>query len=230
MRDVICGIVDRADFLEVQAGYAPNIVVGFGRIAGPDDRHHRQPAVGPLRRARHQRLRSRPAGSSASATPSTSRWSRSSTCPGFLPGVQQEYGGIIRHGAKMLFAYSAATVPKIQVILRKSYGGAHLAMCSQGPGRRPRLRLADRRGRRDGRRGGRRDRLPQGDGGRRGQGRAPRRADRAVPRDVLDPVRRGRPPAGRRHHRAGRHARGTWPRPWNTCRPSAITGRRRSTA
>ena len=54
--------------------------------------------------------------------------------PGFLPGVQQEYGGIIRHGAKMLFAYSAATVPKIQVILRKSYGGAHLAMCSQDLG------------------------------------------------------------------------------------------------
>ncbi len=54
--------------------------------------------------------------------------------PGFLPGVQQEYGGIIRHGAKMLFAYSAATVPKIQVILRKSYGGAHLAMCSKDLG------------------------------------------------------------------------------------------------
>ena len=54
--------------------------------------------------------------------------------PGFLPGVQQEHGGIIRHGAKMLFAYSAATVPKIQVILRKSYGGAYLAMCSKDLG------------------------------------------------------------------------------------------------
>ena len=54
--------------------------------------------------------------------------------PGFLPGVQQEHGGIIRHGAKLLFAYSAATVPKIQVILRKSYGGAHLAMCSRDLG------------------------------------------------------------------------------------------------
>ena len=54
--------------------------------------------------------------------------------PGFLPGVQQEYGGIIRHGAKMLFAYSAATVPKITVILRKSYGGAYLAMCSKDLG------------------------------------------------------------------------------------------------
>ena len=54
--------------------------------------------------------------------------------PGFLPGVQQEYGGIIRHGAKLLFAYSATTVPKIQVILRKSFGGAHLAMCSKDLG------------------------------------------------------------------------------------------------
>ena len=51
--------------------------------------------------------------------------------PGFLPGVAQEHGGIIRHGAKMLFAYSAATVPKITVVLRKAYGGSYLAMCSK---------------------------------------------------------------------------------------------------
>src|SRR5258706_11755290 len=51
--------------------------------------------------------------------------------PGFLPGVDQEYGGIIRHGAKLLFAYSAATVPKITVILRKAYGGGYIAMCSK---------------------------------------------------------------------------------------------------
>jgi propionyl-CoA carboxylase beta chain len=54
--------------------------------------------------------------------------------PGFMPGVQQERGGIIRHGAKMLFAYAAATVPKITVILRKAYGGAYLAMCSSDMG------------------------------------------------------------------------------------------------
>ena len=54
--------------------------------------------------------------------------------PGFLPGVEQEYGGIIRHGAKMLFAYSAATVPKITVILRKAYGGAYIAMCGKDLG------------------------------------------------------------------------------------------------
>ncbi len=51
--------------------------------------------------------------------------------PGFLPGVDQEYGGIIRHGAKLLFAYSAATVPKITVIVRKAYGGGYIAMCSK---------------------------------------------------------------------------------------------------
>ena len=54
--------------------------------------------------------------------------------PGFLPGVEQERGGIIRHGAKLLFAYSAATVPKITVVLRKAYGGAYIAMCSKGLG------------------------------------------------------------------------------------------------
>src|SRR5690606_40724592 len=54
--------------------------------------------------------------------------------PGFMPGIEQEYGGIIRHGAKMLFAYSAATVPKISVILRKAYGGAYLAMCGKDLG------------------------------------------------------------------------------------------------
>jgi methylmalonyl-CoA carboxyltransferase large subunit len=54
--------------------------------------------------------------------------------PGFLPGVEQERGGIIRHGAKLLFAYAAATVPKITVVLRKAYGGAYIAMCSKGLG------------------------------------------------------------------------------------------------
>ena len=56
---------------------------------------------------------------------------------GFLPGVERGYGGIIRHGAKMLFAYSAATVPKITVILRKAYGGAYLAMCCKDLGADP---------------------------------------------------------------------------------------------
>ena len=83
--------------------------------------------------------------------------------PGYLPGVEQEYGGIIRNGAKLLFAYSAATVPKIQVILRKSYGGAHVAMCSRDLGADCVVRLAHGRSRRDGGRGSRRDRVSQGD-------------------------------------------------------------------
>jgi methylmalonyl-CoA carboxyltransferase large subunit len=133
MRDVICGVVDQGDFLEVQAGYAPNMVVGFGRILGR--------SIGII--ANQPCVLSGAIDINASVK--ASRLIRFCNAfniplvtfvdvPGFLPGVQQEYGGIIRNGAKMLFAYSAATVPKIQVILRKSYGGAHLAMCSKDLG------------------------------------------------------------------------------------------------
>jgi methylmalonyl-CoA carboxyltransferase large subunit len=127
VRNVIGGVVDRGDFLEVQAGHAMNMVVGFARILGrPVGVIANQPMVlsGAI---------------DINASTKASRFIRFCNAfniplvtfvdvPGFLPGVQQEYGGIIRHGAKLLFAYSAATVPKIQVILRKSYGGAHLAM------------------------------------------------------------------------------------------------------
>lgn len=133
VRDVIANIVDAADFLEVQAGYAPNIVVGFARLLGrPIGIIANQASVqaGVL---------------DINASTKASRFIRFCNAfnlplitfadvPGFLPGVEQEHGGIIRHGAKMLFAYSAATVPKITVILRKSYGGAHLAMCSKDLG------------------------------------------------------------------------------------------------
>lgn len=133
IRDVICGTVDRADFLEVQAGHAPNMVVGFGRILGR--------SIGII--ANQPSVLSGAIDINASIK--SSRFIRFCNAfniplvtfvdvPGFLPGVQQEYGGIIRNGAKMLFAYSAATVPKIQIILRKSYGGAHLAMCSKDLG------------------------------------------------------------------------------------------------
>ncbi len=133
VRQVITGVVDFGDFLEVQAGYAMNIVVGFARITGRTvGVIANQPAVqaGVL---------------DIGASDKASRFIRFCNAfniplltfvdvPGFLPGVQQEYGGIIRHGAKMLFAYSAATVPKITVILRKSYGGAYLAMCGKDLG------------------------------------------------------------------------------------------------
>src|SRR5512142_2196718 len=133
VRQVITGVVDFGDFLEVQAGYAMNIVVGFARVTGRTvGIIANQPAVqaGVL---------------DINASSKASRFIRFCNAfniplvtfvdvPGFLPGVQKEYGGIIRHGAKMLFAYSAATVPKITVILRKSYGGAYLAMCAKDLG------------------------------------------------------------------------------------------------
>jgi propionyl-CoA carboxylase beta chain len=74
---------------------------------------------------------SRPRASCASATASTSPWSPSSTCPASCPGTDQEYGGIIKHGAKLLYAYAEATVPKITVITRKAYGGAYDVMASK---------------------------------------------------------------------------------------------------
>lgn len=133
VRTVIQGVVDQGDFMEVQDGYARNIVIGFARILGRSvGIIANQPSVlaGAL---------------DINASTKASRFIRFCNAfnialvtfvdvPGFLPGVQQEYNGIIRHGAKMLFAYSAATVPKITIILRKSYGGAHLAMCSKDLG------------------------------------------------------------------------------------------------
>jgi methylmalonyl-CoA carboxyltransferase large subunit len=133
MRSIIVAVVDHGDFMEVQEGYARNIVVGFARFGGrPVGIVGNQPNVlaGAL---------------DINAATKASRFIRFCNAfniplvtlvdvPGFLPGVQQEYNGIIRHGAKMLFAYSAATVPKITVIIRKSYGGAHLAMCSKDLG------------------------------------------------------------------------------------------------
>lgn len=133
VREVILRVVDFGDFLEVQDGYATNIVVGFARINGSTiGVIANQPSVqaGVL---------------DINASNKASRFIRFCNAfniplltfvdvPGFLPGVYQEHNGIIRHGAKMLFAYSAATVPKITVILRKGYGGAYLAMCGKDLG------------------------------------------------------------------------------------------------
>ena len=133
VREVILRVIDFGDFLEVQSGYATNIVVGFARIGGRTvGIIANQPSVqaGVL---------------DINASNKASRFIRFCNAfnvplltfvdvPGFLPGVQQEHNGIIRHGAKMLFAYSAATVPKITVILRKGYGGAYLAMCGKDLG------------------------------------------------------------------------------------------------
>ena len=133
VRDVITRVVDFSDFLEVQEGYAMNIVVGFARVNGR--------SVGII--ANQPNVQAGVLDINASRKgASFIRFCNAFNIPlvtfvdvpGFLPGVQQEYGGIIRHGAKMLFAYSAATVPKINVVLRKSYGGAYLAMCGKDLG------------------------------------------------------------------------------------------------
>ncbi len=133
VKAVIARLVDGGDFLEVQMDFAKNIVVGFGRICGiVVGIIANQPAV--------------KAGTlDIDASDKSARFIRFCNIfnipivslvdvPGFLPGVAQERGGIIRHGAKMLFAYAAATVPKITMILRKAYGGAYLAMCSKDLG------------------------------------------------------------------------------------------------
>ena len=130
---VIERLVDAGEFLEVQRDFAKNIIVGFARIDGM--------VVGivanqPMVKAGTLDVDSSDKGArfirfcNAFNTPIISLVD----IPGFMPGLAQERGGIIRHGAKMLFSYAAATVPKITVILRKAYGGAYLAMCSKDMG------------------------------------------------------------------------------------------------
>jgi methylmalonyl-CoA carboxyltransferase 12S subunit len=133
MHEVIRRIVDQGEFLEVQTQYAENILVGFARIMG---RTIGVVANQPLVKAGCLDI---------DASDKAARFIRFCNAfniplvtlvdvPGFLPGLDQEYGGIIRHGAKLLFAYSAATTPKVTVILRKAYGGAYVAMCAKGLG------------------------------------------------------------------------------------------------
>jgi propionyl-CoA carboxylase beta chain len=130
MHAVIRGVMDDGGFLEVQRGYADNIIVGFARLGGrPVGVIGNQPAVlaGVL---------------DINASLKAARFIRFCDCfnlpvvtfvdvPGFLPGVAQEHGGIIKHGAKLLFAYCEATVPKLTVITRKAYGGAYDVMSSK---------------------------------------------------------------------------------------------------
>lgn len=133
VKTIIARLVDEGSFLEVHASFAGNIVVGFARIEGM--------VVGIV--ANQPMVK---AGAlDMDAADKAARFIRFCNAfnvplvtlvdvPGFLPGVEQERGGIIRHGAKMLFAYASCTVPKITIILRKAYGGSYLAMCSQEMG------------------------------------------------------------------------------------------------
>ncbi len=130
IKEVIVAIADNGDFCEVQPYFAQNMVVGFIRINGQ--------SIGVI--ANQPRMM---AGSlDINASDKAARFIR--TCdafnipllnlvdvPGFLPGTNQEYGGIIRHGAKMLYAYSESTVPKVTLITRKAYGGSYIGMCNK---------------------------------------------------------------------------------------------------
>lgn len=130
IKDVIQALVDDSDFFEVQERFAPNIVIGFGRINGETvGIIGNQPKVlaGVL---------------DVDSSDKCARFIRFCDAfniplltlvdlPGYLPGIDQEHAGVIRHGAKVLYAYSEATVPKITVILRKAYGGGYIAMCSR---------------------------------------------------------------------------------------------------
>ena len=129
VRDIVRALVDDSEFFEVQEHFAPNAIIGFGRIEGE--------TVGII-------------GNQAlvlagvldiDASDKIARFVRFCDAfniplvtlvdiPGYLPGSDQEHGGVIRHGAKVLYAYSEASVPKITVILRKAYGGGYIAMCS----------------------------------------------------------------------------------------------------
>jgi Acetyl-CoA carboxylase, carboxyltransferase component (subunits alpha and beta) len=130
VRDVIRAVVDDSDFFEVQEMWAQNIVIGFGRLNGDTIGFvANQPKVvaGVLdcdssdKAARFIRF------CDAFNIPIVTL----EDLPGYLPGVDQEHQGVIRHGAKMLYAYSEATVPRITVILRKAYGGGYIAMNSR---------------------------------------------------------------------------------------------------
>jgi propionyl-CoA carboxylase beta chain len=130
IKDIVRPVLDDRYFFEVQADYAPNIVIGFGRLGGrPVGIVANQPAhlAGCL---------------DISASVKAARFVRFCDCfniplvtfedvPGFLPGTTQEFGGIIKHGAKLLYAFCEATVPKLTVITRKAYGGAYCVMSSK---------------------------------------------------------------------------------------------------
>ena len=130
IRDIINKVVDDAYFFEIQEAFAPNIVVGFARLGGRSvGIVANQPAflAGVL---------------DINASTKAARFVRFCDCfniplitfedvPGFLPGIDQEHSGIIRHGAKLLYAFAEATVPKITVITRKAYGGAYCVMASK---------------------------------------------------------------------------------------------------
>ena len=130
MKSIIMSVVDESNFFEIQPFYAPNIVIGFGRLGGYSIgivANQPQNLAGVL---------------DINASVKAARFVRFCDAfnipiltlvdvPGFLPGTEQEFGGVIRHGAKLLYAYAEATVPKVTLITRKAYGGAYDVMSSK---------------------------------------------------------------------------------------------------
>ncbi|HYE43361.1 MAG TPA: carboxyl transferase domain-containing protein, partial [Caulobacteraceae bacterium] len=130
MKELILKVVDEQDFFEISADYAKNIICGFGRMAGSTVgivANQPQVLAGVL---------------DIDSSKKAARFVRFCDAfnipivtfvdvPGFMPGTKQEYGGLIKHGAKLLFAYAEATVPKVTVITRKAYGGAYDVMSSK---------------------------------------------------------------------------------------------------
>ena len=130
MKELILKVVDEGDFFEIQEAFARNIVTGFARMEGR--------TIGIV--ANQPMVLAGVLDSDASRK--AARFVRFCDCfnipivtfvdvPGFLPGTEQEYGGLIKHGAKLLFAFAEATVPKVTVITRKAYGGAYDVMSSK---------------------------------------------------------------------------------------------------
>ena len=228
MKELIQTVLDDQHFFEVQAEYAPNLVVGFGRLGGrPVGIVANQPAhlAGCL---------------DIAASLKGARFVRFCDCfniplvtfedvPGFLPGTAQEYGGIIKHGAKLLYAFAEATVPKLTVITRKAYGGAYCVMASKhiradanfafptaeiavmGP--EGAVNILYRR-----ELGG--DRRPRA---------LPGRAGRRVPGEVRQPLRGGGARVRRRRHRAARDAPPARLGAGDACAPSGTRTRPEST-
>ncbi len=133
MFEILNRVFDPGTLFEVHSHYAKNIIVAFARLNGR--------VVGIVANQPCEKF----GAIDIDASDKASRFVRFCNAfniplisfvdvPGFLPGVEQEFGGIIRHGAKMLFSFSAATVPKISVVIRKAYGGAYLAMCAKALG------------------------------------------------------------------------------------------------
>ena len=204
MKKVISAVVDDGDYFEVHAHWAMSITCGFARIDGRVvGIVGNQPAVlaGVL---------------DIDSSEKAARFVR--TCdafniplvtfvdvPGFMPGTDQEYGGIIRHGAKLLYAYCEATVPADPGHhpqgLRRRLRGHELEVDRRRPG----VRLAVRRAGGDGSQGGGRDRLPPRAGRGRRPGHPPGRAGRRVHRALRQPLHRRRAGLRRRRHLSGRH-------------------------